>query len=45
MKIIKKQQSKMRVFLTIITLLAVNGLWAQKNSGYRPKFAQGQSAV
>lgn len=45
MKIIKKQQSKMRVFLTIITLLAVNGLWAQKNSGYSPKFEKGQSAV
>ncbi|PJF01236.1 hypothetical protein [Prevotella intermedia] len=45
MKIIKKQQSKMRVFLTIITLLAANGLWAQKNSGYSPKFEKGQSAV
>ena len=45
MKTIKKQQNKMRVFLTIITLLATNGLWAQKNSGYRPKFEKGQSAV
>ena len=35
----------MRVFLTIITLLAANGLWAQKNSGYCPKFEKGQSAV
>ena len=35
----------MRVFLTIITLLATNGLWAQKNSGYSPKFEKGQSAV
>lgn len=35
----------MRIFLTIITLLAANGLWAQKNSGYSPKFEKGQSAV
>lgn len=45
MKTIKKQQNKMRVFLTIITLLAANGLWAQKNSGYSSKFEKGQSAV
>ena len=45
MKTIKKQQNKMRIFLTIITLLAANGLWAQKNSGYCPKFEKGQSAV
>ena len=45
MKTMKKQQNKMRIFLTIITLLAANGLWAQKNSGYRPKFEKGQSAV
>lgn len=45
MKTIKKQQNKMRIFLTIITLLAANGLWAQKNSGYSPKFEKGQSAV
>ncbi len=35
----------MRIFLTIITLLATNGLWAQKNSGYSSKFEKGQSAV
>lgn len=45
MKTIKKQQNKMRIFLTIITLLATNGLWAQKNSGYSSKFEKGQSAV
>ena len=45
MKTIKKQQNKMRIFLTIITLLAANGLWAQKHSGYSPKFEKGQSAV
>ena len=45
MKTIKKQQNKMRIFLTIITLLAANSLWAQKNSGYSPKFEKGQSAV
>ncbi|WP_024998370.1 hypothetical protein [Prevotella falsenii] len=45
MKTIKKQQNKMRIFLTIITMLVANGLWAQKNSGYSPKFKKGQSAV
>ncbi len=45
MKTIKKQQNKMRIFLTIIILLAAKGLWAQKNSGYCPKFEKGQSAV
>ena len=35
----------MRIFLTIITLLIANGLWAQKNNGYSPKFKKGQSAV
>lgn len=45
MKAIKQQQNKMRIFLTIITLLIANGLWAQKNNGYSPKFKKGQSAV
>ena len=45
MKAIKQQQKKMRIFLTIITLLIANGLWAQKNNGYSPKFKKGQSAV
>lgn len=45
MKTIKKQQNKMRIFLTIITLLIANGLWAQKNNSYSPKFKKGQSAV
>lgn len=45
MKTIKKQQNKMRIFLTIITLLIANGIWAQKNNSYSPKFKKGQSAV
>lgn len=45
MKAIKQQQNKMRIFLTIITLLIANGLWAQKNNSYSPKFKKGQSAV
>ena len=45
MKAIKQQQNKMRIVLTIITLLVANGLWAQKNNGYSPKFKKGQSAV
>lgn len=45
MKAIKQQQNKMRIFLTIITLLITNGLWAQKNNSYSPKFKKGQSAV
>ena len=45
MKTIKQQQNKMRIFLTIITLLIANGLWAQKNNSYSPKFKKGQSAV
>ena len=45
MKAIKQQRNKMRIVLTIITLLVANGLWAQKNNGYSPKFKKGQSAV
>ena len=45
MKAIKQQQNKIRIFLTIITLLIANGLWAQKNNSYSPKFKKGQSAV
>ena len=42
MKAIKQQRNKMRIVLTIITLLVANGLWAQKNNGYSPKFKKGQ---